>query len=105
MGCVSGIGSNTLARSAGYWVGYKWGGQLDEVCCNEAAVGGCSKAAERGELRQELTHELSCRSDDFSGGKFSWGKVAEMLEIVDCLEWESSLHSSGILPASGFKHS
>lgn len=63
-------------------------------------MGGCSKAAERGELRQELTYEPSCRSDDFS-----WGKVVEMLEIVDCLERESSLHSSEVLPASGVKQS
>lgn len=81
------------------------GGWRDEVCFNEAAVDGCSKAARGGELRQELTCKPSCKSDYFSRGKFSWGKVAEMLERVDHLEHESSLQSSRILPASGVMHS
>lgn len=53
MDCQSGIASDTLAKSAGYKVGYKWGEWL--VCCHKAVEGGCSKAAEHGELRQELT--------------------------------------------------
>lgn len=80
------------------------GGWLDKVWFTEAAVDGCSKAARRGELRQELTCKPSCKSGYFSRGKFSWGKVAEMLERVGHLEHESSLHSSRILPASGVKH-
>lgn len=81
------------------------GGWLDKVCFNEAVVDGCSKAARRGEPRQELTCKPSCKSGYFSRGKFSWGKVAEMLERMDHLEHESSLHSSRILPASRVKHS
>lgn len=81
------------------------GGWLDKVCFNEAVVDGCSKAARRGEPRQELTCKPSCKSGYFSRGKFSWGKVAEMLERMGHLEHESSLHSSRILPASRVKHS
>lgn len=66
---------------------------------NEAAVGGCRKVAERAGLRQELSHKPSRRPDGFS-----WGKVAEMLEITCGLARESTQRSSGILPAAGVKH-